>query len=42
MMRLLDVSTLQPRSFELRDAPQYTILSHTWEGEEISFQDLTV
>ena len=40
-MRLLDVSSLQPRSFELRDAPQYAILSHTWGEEEISFQDLT-
>ena len=41
MMRLLDVSSLQARSFELRDAPQYAILSHTWGEEEISFQDLT-
>ena len=40
-MRLLDVSSLQPRSFELRDAPQYAILSHTWGEEEISFQNLT-
>ena len=40
-MRLLDVSSLQPRSFELRDVPQYAILSHTWGEEEISFQDLT-
>ena len=40
-MRLLDVSTLQPRSFELRDAPKYAILSHTWGEEEISFRDLT-
>ena len=40
-MRLLDVSNLQPRSFELRDAPQYAILSHTWGEEEISFRDLT-
>ena len=40
-MRLLDVSSLQPRSFELRDAPQYAILSHTWGEEEVSFQDLT-
>lgn len=40
-MRLLDVSTLQPRNFELRDAPQYAILSHTWGEEEVSFRDLT-
>lgn len=40
-MRLLHVSTLQPRSFELRDAPVYAILSHTWGEEEISFRDLT-
>lgn len=40
-MWLLNVWSLQLRSFELGDAPQYAILSHTWGEEEISFQDLT-
>ena len=40
-MRLLHVRSLQLRSFELLDAPQYAILSHTWGEGEISFQDLT-
>jgi hypothetical protein len=22
------------------DIPEYTILSHTWEGEEVTFEDL--
>ncbi|KAI0479815.1 hypothetical protein F4859DRAFT_477444 [Xylaria cf. heliscus] len=41
-MRLLDVQTLQPKSFLNEETrPPYAILSHTWrEGEEVTFEDL--
>lgn len=38
-MRLLNVSTFQLSSF-LNDIPDYAILSHTWAGEEVSYQQL--
>jgi hypothetical protein len=43
-MRLLNVQTLQlddPIYPGANKFPPYTILSHTWEEEEVSFQDLT-
>src|SRR3989440_8278796 len=39
-MRLLNTSTLQFREFHGREVPYYTILSHTWGEEEVSFQDM--
>jgi len=39
-MRLLNVHTLQLEEF-FKDEPPYTILSHTWGDEEVSFQDLS-
>ncbi|KAK7462449.1 hypothetical protein VKT23_008048 [Stygiomarasmius scandens] len=38
-MRLLNTETLQVKEFEA-DIPRYAILSHTWEKEEITFQDI--
>jgi hypothetical protein len=43
-MRLLNVKTLQledPIYPSADSFPQYTISSHTWGEEEVSFQDLT-
>ena len=39
-MRLLNVRTLKLREFPKADIPYYAILSHRWEDEEVSFQDL--
>lgn len=40
-MRLLDVETLRLHSFEdERKAPPYAILSHTWEDQEVTFEDV--
>ena len=39
-MRLLNSTTLQLTEFTERDLPPYTILSHTWETEEVSLQDM--
>ncbi|KAI0149578.1 heterokaryon incompatibility protein-domain-containing protein [Xylariaceae sp. FL1272] len=40
-MRLLNVSTLRLESFtDERTAPPYAILSHTWDDEEILFEDV--
>jgi hypothetical protein len=38
-MRLLDTSTLTLRTF-FGSIPRYAILSHRWEGEEVTYQDL--
>ncbi|KAK7455258.1 hypothetical protein VKT23_011130 [Stygiomarasmius scandens] len=38
-MRLLHTETFQLREF-FTDIPQYAILSHTWDKEEVTFQDL--
>jgi hypothetical protein len=38
-MRLLDTSTYELRSFTI-NKPQYAILSHTWDEEEVTFADL--
>lgn len=40
-MRLINVQTLELRAFSDSEIPQYAILSHTWEAEEISFQEMT-
>ena len=39
-MRLLDTTTLTLGEFLSDSIPQYVILSHRWEDEEVSFQDL--
>jgi hypothetical protein len=39
-MRLLNSTTLELAEFTERDLPPYAILSHTWENEEVSFQDM--
>jgi hypothetical protein len=38
-MRLLNTSTLVLHEF-FKAIPEYAILSHRWEGEEVTFQDL--
>jgi hypothetical protein len=40
-MRLLNTSTLEVRQFLGQTSPTYAILSHTWEQEEVSFQDIS-
>lgn len=39
-MRLLDTSSFELREFWDNEIPLYAILSHTWEKEEVSFQDM--
>lgn len=39
-MRLLDTSTYRLHEFNGYDVPPYVILSHRWEDEEVTFQDL--
>lgn len=39
-MRLIDVNTLELRSFTDNDTPSYAILSHTWGPDEVSYQEL--
>ncbi|KAL6246252.1 hypothetical protein RBB50_006487 [Rhinocladiella similis] len=40
-MRLINVRTMQLEEFHSGQAPQYAILSHRWEVEEVTFQDMT-
>ncbi|KAH7018087.1 heterokaryon incompatibility protein-domain-containing protein [Microdochium trichocladiopsis] len=40
-MRLLEVKTLEPVEFVPSEIPPYAILSHTWEADEVNFQELT-
>jgi hypothetical protein len=40
-MRLINVHTLEPKEFFGAALPHYAILSHRWEQEEVTFQDLT-
>lgn len=40
-MRLINVHTLELKDFFGADLPHYAILSHRWEQEEVTFQDLT-
>jgi hypothetical protein len=41
-MRLLNTTTntIKLEDFTGKDKPTYAILSHTWEDEEVTFQDL--
>jgi hypothetical protein len=39
-MRLLNTFTLVVEEFFSEDVPEYVILSHTWEQEEVTLQDL--
>lgn len=39
-MRLINAQTLQLEDFTLREVPPYAILSHTWGGDEVTFQDM--
>lgn len=39
-MRLLDTSTIKLHEFYSNNIPNYAILSHRWNGVEVSFQDL--
>lgn len=38
-MRLINVRTLELEEFIGRDVPPYAILSHTWEEQEVSFNN---
>ncbi|KAI0137553.1 HET-domain-containing protein [Hypoxylon sp. NC0597] len=40
-MRLLNARSLELVDFIGRDVPEYSILSHTWGREEVTFEDLT-
>jgi hypothetical protein len=39
-MRLLNTSTLVVEEFIQRKVPEYAILSHTWEAEEVTLDDM--
>jgi hypothetical protein len=39
-MRLINVNTFELKEFLGADTPHYAILSHRWEKEEVTFQDL--
>ncbi|KAH7324024.1 heterokaryon incompatibility protein-domain-containing protein [Rhexocercosporidium sp. MPI-PUGE-AT-0058] len=39
-MRLLDTHTLELEDFSSKVPPQYAILSHTWEEEEVTFEEI--
>ena len=39
-MRLINTSTFALEEFWDETAKPYTILSHRWEGKEVSFQDM--
>ncbi|KAK5039839.1 hypothetical protein LTS07_000334 [Exophiala sideris] len=40
MIRLIDTGCLSLQTFEGREVPEYAILSHRWEADEISLQEL--
>jgi hypothetical protein len=40
-MRLLNTATLQLHEFFDDGIPLYAVLSHRWEGDEVSFQMMT-
>ncbi|OTA86009.1 hypothetical protein M434DRAFT_61424, partial [Hypoxylon sp. CO27-5] len=40
-MRLLNARSLELVNFIGRDVPEYSILSHTWGSDEVTFEDLT-
>lgn len=39
-MRFINTTTLKLEEFFGSDIPEYAILSHTWEDEEVSFQEV--
>jgi hypothetical protein len=39
-MRLINSTTLRLEEYGGTDIPPYAILSHTWDKEEVSFQDM--
>jgi hypothetical protein len=39
-MRLINTKTMQLHEFFGPNIPPYAILSHRWEGAEVTFQDL--
>lgn len=39
-MRLINARTLLLEEFQDSDLPSYAILSHTWDEDEISFDDM--
>ena len=39
-MRLLSTTTFLLEEFSGKNIPKYAILSHRWEDEEVTFQDL--
>jgi hypothetical protein len=39
-MRLIDTQTLELKDFFSSEVPKYAILSHTWENDEISLQEM--
>ena len=39
-MRLIDAETINLEEFLDEDIPKYAILSHTWEDQEVTFQDM--
>jgi hypothetical protein len=39
-MRLLHTKDLRIQQFSTNDVPKYAIFSHTWEEEEVTFQDI--
>ncbi len=39
-MRLLNVDTFALEDFFGRTLPRYAILSHTWDGGEVTYQDI--
>jgi hypothetical protein len=40
-MRLINTTTIQLQEFFDDQIPLYAILSHRWEGAEVTFQDLS-
>ncbi|APA07431.1 hypothetical protein SS1G_12973 [Sclerotinia sclerotiorum 1980 UF-70] len=38
-MRLINAETLEFKEFQGEDIPEYAILSHTWDGQEVTFRD---
>ncbi|KAJ4305832.1 hypothetical protein N0V90_001364 [Kalmusia sp. IMI 367209] len=39
-MRLIDVDSLEIKTFSEQNVPTYAILSHTWGADEVTFQDM--
>ena len=39
-MRLLNVRSHKVKEFAERNVPPYAILSHTWDREEVTLQDI--